>query len=174
MLQSKFLLKMSPEIPLNPYLCQHSLSILWIHIEINEGKKTQKKENKRPMGHIAHLRKQFKSINTYDYIITLFKRSKKNNIINFMTINGSLLEQTWILFNLGCFVPSLVEIASASGEDFLISSMYFRYICNYLPLEKCGDFIWINLNPLQPRMDCVKFGWNWTSGSGEDFQISSM
>ena len=23
--------------------------------------------NKRPMGHIAHLRKQFKSINTYDY-----------------------------------------------------------------------------------------------------------
>ena len=27
--------------------------------------------NKRPMGHIAHLRKQFKSIDTYDYIITL-------------------------------------------------------------------------------------------------------
>ena len=33
--------------------------------------------NKRPMGHIAHLRKQFKSINTYDYIITLIKRRKK-------------------------------------------------------------------------------------------------
>ena len=32
--------------------------------------------NKRPMGHIAHLRKQFKSINTYDYIITLIKRKK--------------------------------------------------------------------------------------------------
>ena len=32
---------------------------------------------KRPMGHIAHLRKQFKSINTYDYIITLIKRRKK-------------------------------------------------------------------------------------------------
>ena len=26
---------------------------------------------KRPMGHISHLRKQFKSINTYGYIITL-------------------------------------------------------------------------------------------------------
>ena len=25
------------------------------------------KMNKGPMGHIAHLRKQFKSINTYDY-----------------------------------------------------------------------------------------------------------
>ena len=30
------------------------------------------------MGHIAHLRKEFKSINTYDYIITLIKRRKKN------------------------------------------------------------------------------------------------
>ena len=29
------------------------------------------------MGHIAHLRKQFKSINTYDYIKMLFKRRKK-------------------------------------------------------------------------------------------------
>ena len=33
--------------------------------------------NKRPMGHIAHLEKQFKSINTYDYIITMIKRRKK-------------------------------------------------------------------------------------------------
>ena len=40
-------------------------------------KVTKDKHNKRPMGHIAHLRKQFKSINTYDYIITLIKRRKK-------------------------------------------------------------------------------------------------
>ena len=26
--------------------------------------------NKRPMGHITHLRKQYKSINTYDYMIS--------------------------------------------------------------------------------------------------------
>ena len=32
--------------------------------------------NKTPMGHIAHLRKQLKSINTYDYIIMLIKRRK--------------------------------------------------------------------------------------------------
>ena len=31
--------------------------------------------NKRPMGHIAHLRKQFKSINTYVYIIKLIKKN---------------------------------------------------------------------------------------------------
>ena len=35
--------------------------------------------NKRPMGNIAHLRKQFKSINTYDYIITMIKRRKKTH-----------------------------------------------------------------------------------------------
>ena len=33
-------------------------------------------EDKRPMGHIAHLRRQFKSINTYGCIITLIKRRK--------------------------------------------------------------------------------------------------
>ena len=32
--------------------------------------------NKRPVGHIAHLRKPFKSINTYDNIIMLIKRRK--------------------------------------------------------------------------------------------------
>ena len=32
--------------------------------------------NKRPMGHIAHTRNQFKSINTYNYIISLIKRRK--------------------------------------------------------------------------------------------------
>ena len=31
-------------------------------------------QNKWSMGHIAHLRKQFKSINTYDYIIKLIER----------------------------------------------------------------------------------------------------
>ena len=37
--------------------------------------------NKRPMGHIAHLRNQFKSINinfekSYDYILTIMRRGK--------------------------------------------------------------------------------------------------
>ena len=39
-------------------------------------------KNKRPMGHIAHLRKQFKSINSYDYIITLIKRRKKPTLLS--------------------------------------------------------------------------------------------
>ena len=107
------------------------------------------------MGHIAHLRKQFKSINTFDYIITLIKRRKK---INFMITYCFFI---WILTQ-RCYVPKLVEIGSLVLEKrlFLISSMYFRYFCN---------------NLLHPRMHCDKFGWKWPSGSGEeDFWILSM
>ena len=50
------------------------------------------KRNKRPMGHISRLRKQFKSINTYDYIITMIKRRKKNIII-LMRIKWFFFEQ---------------------------------------------------------------------------------
>ena len=45
------------------------------------------------MGHIAHLRKQFKSLNTYDYIITLIKRRKKNNE-NLLVLHLKKLEST--------------------------------------------------------------------------------
>ena len=65
--------------------------------------------------------------------------------------------------------------SSASGEDFLYTSMYFRYFVIISPWNRAGPFIWTNLNPLHPRMLCAKFGWNWLSGSGEeDFLISSM
>ena len=53
---------------------------------------TDLSRNKRPMGHIAHLRKQIKSINTYDNIITLIKKRKKPIII-FMRIKCFFLEQ---------------------------------------------------------------------------------
>ena len=36
------------------------------------------------MGHFAQPRKQFKSINTYDYVMTLIKRRKK--IMKFMRV----------------------------------------------------------------------------------------
>ena len=133
-------------------------------------------KNKRPMGHIAHLRKQFKSINTYDYIITLIKRRKKN-IIDFKRIYWFSI---WT--NLNPLPPRMLcakfgwNWPSGSGEeDFLISSMYFHYFVIISPWKRAGPFMWINLNPLHPRMHCAKFGWNWLSDSGEeDFLISSM
>ena len=53
--------------------------------------------------------------------------------------------------------------------------MYFCYFAIISPWKWACPFIWINLNPLYPRMLCVKFGWKWLSGSREeDFWISSM
>ena len=60
-------------------------------------------------------------------------------------------------------------------EDFLISSMYFRYFVIISPWKMAGPIIWTNLNPLHQWMLCAKLGWNWPSGFGEeDFIISSM
>ena len=47
------------------------------------------------MGHIAHQRKQFKSINTYDYIIMLTKKRKKKHYLlfeNLMVLHLNKLE----------------------------------------------------------------------------------
>ena len=50
--------------------------------------------NKRPMGHIAHLRKQFKSLNKYDYIIMLIQRIKKKLYENLLVLHLNKLEST--------------------------------------------------------------------------------
>ena len=44
----------------------------------------------------------------------------------------------------------------------------FSLFRNYFPLEKGGALHLINLDSLNPRMICAKFGWNWSSGSGEE------
>ena len=85
------------------------------------------------MGHIAHLSKQFKSINTYDYIITLIKRRKKN-IINLLRIywlfiwaNLNPLLPRMHCANVGWNWPS-----GSRDDDFVNEFLLFRY---YLPLE---------------------------------------
>ena len=45
--------------------------------------------------------------------------------------------------------------------------MYFHYFVIISPWKRAGSFIWTNFNPLHPRMLCAKFGWNWSSSSGE-------
>ena len=52
------------------------------------------KEDKRPMGHIAYLRKQLKSINTYDHIIMLIKIRKKKPLLTLGEFIGSSFEET--------------------------------------------------------------------------------
>ena len=45
--------------------------------------------NKRLMGHIAHLRKQFKAINTYDYH---YVERRKKTLFTLRELNGSSFE----------------------------------------------------------------------------------
>ena len=61
--------------------------------------------------------------------------------------------------------------SSDSGEeDFLILSMLFHYFIIISPWKRAGPFIWTNLNSLHPKMRCAKFGWNWSSGSVEEYE----
>ena len=46
--------------------------------------------------------------------------------------------------------------------------MYFCYFIIISPWKRAEPFIWINLNPLNIRMLCGKFDWNWPCGSGEE------
>ena len=85
------------------------------------------------MGHIAHLRKQFKSINTYDYIITLIKR-RKNNINLESPSAMDALCQDWL------------KLAQLFWRRFFNFVNVFSLFCNYVPLEKDGA---LHLNKLE-------------------------
>ena len=53
--------------------------------------------------------------------------------------------------------------------------MYFSYFVIISTWKFVGSIIWTNLNPLHPRMNYLKFGWNYPSCSGEDdYSNSSM
>ena len=65
-------------------------------------------KNKKSIDHIDHLRKQFKYINTYDYIIILIKR-RKNLVISHWKKEGPSI---WS--NLNLLNPKMY---SGSGEE---------------------------------------------------------
>ena len=76
-------------------------------------------ENNRPMGHIAHLKNQFKSMNTfelsYDYkynkidpvILKIFKFRECNFPISLLSPIVKRCGLSLFLFTQGCFLPSL-------------------------------------------------------------------
>ena len=122
------------------------------------------------MGHIAHLKKLFKSINTYNCIITLIKR-EKNPLLSLWELNGSSLNKlNPIHLRMLCAKFGWNWLSGSAEEHFLISSMYFRYFWIISPWKRAGPFICTNLNPLCSRMYFAKFGWNWPSGSWEQVE----
>ena len=97
-------------------------------------------------------------------IISPWKRAEP-----FIWTNLNLLHPKIISANFGWNWPS-----GSGKEDFLNLSMYFRYFVIISIWKKAAPFIWTNFNPLQPRMLCAKFAWNWPSGSGEDDFSNSL
>ena len=94
--------------------------------------------NKWPMGHIAHLRKHIKSINTYDYHNVNLEN--KNPIIYFMRIewffiwtNLNLLHPRELCTKFGWNSPS-----GTGEEGFSISLMYFRFLVIISPWKVTG------------------------------------
>ena len=120
-----------------------------------------RRKNKRPMSHIAHLRKQFKSINTYDCIKTLIKRRKKT-LTNSLVLHlkktplhpkkspspKDALCQDWL---------KLAQWFWRRGFfNFVNVFSLFRY---YLPLEKKLCQVWMKLTQWfwRRRWMCEKF-----------------
>ena len=82
---------------------------------------------------------------------------------------GFSFEQTYVPFTQGCFVPSLTEIGPVVlGKILKFRQMYLSYFKNYLCVEKGVALLLNEMNPLHPKMLCVKLGWNWPWGSWED------
>ena len=93
----------------------------------------------------------------YFVIISPWKRTRP-----FIWTNVNSLHQMMLYAKFGW------NKSSGSEDFFEISLMYFAIIVIISPWKKMGPFIWTNLNPNHPRMLCTKFGWNWSSGSGEE------
>ena len=123
------------------------------------------------MGHIAHLRKQFKSLNKYDYIITLIKRRKKK-------LYEKLLDLHLQKFESPSPKDALCQVWLKLAQWFWLRGVFnfinvFWLFQNYLPLEK-GRALHLNkLKSPSPKDALCQVGRNWISGSGkEDFLIS--
>ena len=98
--------------------------------------------NKRPMGHIAHMRKQFKSINT-----RWLREEKKTLLTLGEFIAGSSFEQTWIPFTQDALCQVWLKLAQWFWRRrFFNFFNVFSLFRNYLPLEKGGG---LHLNKLE-------------------------
>ena len=68
-------------------------------------------------------------------------------------------------------MPNLVEIGPLVLEKkiFKICQCILADLLLSPDWKRAWLFIWRNMNSLYPKMICGKFGWNWSSSSGEDF-----
>ena len=138
------------------------------------------------MCHIAHVRNQFKSINTFAQSYEIFyniSQGKKNPNVFFGRIKCSLFVKSWFPFT-----PSILQIWIPTTQkicQFLLklAQWFWRRRRKYKKstattkttttdneqiVIRIAHFIYSNLNTLHQRMLYAKFRWNWPSGSGEE------
>ena len=108
------------------------------------------RNNKRPMWHMAHLRNQFKAINTfeqsYDCIITLNTRGKKRYLPQERMI---FICKTVSLLHLRMLCAILVGIGSDSGEEDFLNLVNVLFLFHYIILLKKGVVLRLNKNESQ-------------------------
>ena len=96
--------------------------------------------NKRPMGHIAHLRKQFQSLNKYDYIITWIQRIKKKLYENLLVLHLNKLESPSLN---DAFCQNWLKLAQwfwrRIFQNFI--NVYFHYFIIISSRKRAGPFI---------------------------------
>ena len=118
------------------------------------------------MGHIAYLRKQFKSINTYDYSITLFKRVRQLKKLQSPSPKDALC-QVWL------------KLAQWFWRRFLNFDNVFSLFPNYLPLEKGGALHFNKLEAPSPKDDFYQVWlklaqWFWRRRFSNFFNVFSQ
>ena len=129
------------------------------------------------IGPVALQRKIFFKISLYFYIYIFILYKFSLYLSYFVIISPWKKVRPFIWINLnpfskGCFVPSLDEIDPVFWRRrFLKVVSLFLLIPNYLPLEKGMTLRASFEHPLNPRILCAKFGWNWENGSWEDENV---
>ena len=96
--------------------------------------------NKKPMGHIAHLRKQFQSLNKYDYIITLIQRIKKKLYENLLVLHLNKLESSSLN---DAFCQNWLKLAQWFWRRIFqnVINVYFHYFIIISSRKRAGPFI---------------------------------
>ena len=82
-------------------------------------------------------------------------------------------QHIWVPFTQDTLCQVWLKLAKLFLRKIFLKVVNVFSLCGYyLPLKKC---MVLNLNKFEfPRILCVMFGWNWPSGSGEDFQKLSI
>ena len=125
--------------------------------------------NKRPMGHIAHLRNQFKSIKTHTITKHWLEEQEAHGphrSPQWETSSNQWIHLSKVMINIFYIIGLVVQ----KEKIFKFREYTFAILLLSPNVKRSGLSIWTE-NPLYPGMLFAKFCWNWPSESIESFLI---